>query len=150
MSREYTENNRKRPELLAPAGSLPVLKIAVLYGADAVYLGGEAFSLRANAHNFTFEEMKEGIRFAHEHGTKVFVTANIYAHNRDLEEAETYFRQLKEIAPDAILISDPGLFSMAKRIPETGASETAVKNNAIQKLERFEELNHRDALSGKA
>ena len=138
MSREYTDNNRKRPELLAPAGSLPVLKIAVLYGADAVYLGGEAFSLRANAHNFTFEEMKEGIRFAHEHGVKVFVTANIYAHNRDLEEAKDYFRQLKEIAPDAILISDPGLFSMAKRIlPEIELHISTQANSTNYETFRF-------------
>ena len=82
----------KRPELLLPAGSLDVLKVAVLYGADAVYLGGEAFSLRAKAANFTREEMKEGIAFAHAHGAKVYVTANIYAHNSDLAEAEKYFK----------------------------------------------------------
>ena len=138
MNSTNAEKNRKRPELLAPAGSLPVLKIAVLYGADAVYLGGEAFSLRANAHNFTFEEMKEGIQFAHQHGVKVYVTANIYAHNRDLGEAETYFRELKEIQPDAILISDPGLFSIAKRIiPEIELHISTQANSTNYETFRF-------------
>ena len=73
----------KKPELLVPAGSLEVLKVAVRYGADAVYIGGEAFGLRAKAKNFSFEDMKEGIAFAHEHGVKVYVTANIFAHNDD-------------------------------------------------------------------
>ena len=78
----------KKPELLIPASSLEVLKTAVIYGADAVYIGGEAFSLRAKAKNFSAEEMKEGIRFAHAHGVRVHVTANILAHNSDLEGAE--------------------------------------------------------------
>ena len=103
-----------------PAGSLAVLKVAVIYGADAVYIGGEAFSLRANAHNFSLPEMKEGIRFAHEHNVRVYVTANIIAHNRDLQEAEAYFEELKEIGPDALIISDPGIFDLARRIlPDT-------------------------------
>ncbi len=106
----------RHPELLLPAGSLPVLKIAVLYGADAVYIGGEAFGLRAKAKNFTFEEMREGIAFAHLHGAKVYVTANIFAHNGDLPDAEEYFRSLKEIGPDAVLVSDPGMFDIASRI----------------------------------
>lgn len=103
----------RHPELLLPAGSLPVLKTAVLYGADAVYIGGEVMSLRAKARNFTTEEMREGIAFAHAHGKKVYVTANIYAHNADLPDAERYFRELEELAPDAVLISDPGLFALA-------------------------------------
>ena len=106
----------RHPELLLPAGSLPVLKIAVLYGADAVYIGGEAFGLRAKAKNFTLEEMREGIAFAHLHGAKVYVTANIFAHNRDLPDAEDYFLSLKEIGPDAVLVSDPGMFDIASRI----------------------------------
>ncbi|MBR4122069.1 MAG: U32 family peptidase, partial [Erysipelotrichaceae bacterium] len=123
-------NKVKKPELLAPAGSLPVLKVAVMYGADAVYIGGEAFSLRANAHNFSLEEMKEGVEFAHEHGVKVFVTANIFAHNSDLQEAEAYFRELKKIGPDAILISDPGIFTIAKRIvPEIEIHISTQANN---------------------
>ena len=104
----------KRPELLIPAGSLEVLKIAVIFGADAVYIGGEAFSLRAKAKNFSMEEMAEGIAFAHAHGAKVYVTANILAHNEDLKDAEAYFLALKEIGPDALIISDPGIFDIAK------------------------------------
>ena len=109
-------NVSKKPELLMPAGSLPVLKVAVIYGADAVYIGGEAFSLRANAHNFSLPEMKEGIEFAHAHGVKVYVTANILAHNEDLESARAYFNDLKGIGVDALIISDPGIFELAKEI----------------------------------
>ena len=106
----------KHPELLIPAGSLDVLKVAVLYGADAVYIGGEAFGLRAKAHNFSPEEMEEGIAFAHERGVKVYVTANIFAHNRDLDEAEAYFKELREMKPDAVLVADPGMFALARRV----------------------------------
>lgn len=98
----------RKPELLVPASSLEVLKTAVIFGADAVYIGGEAFGLRAKAKNFSMEDMKEGIAFAHEHGVKVYVTANILAHNRDLEGVEEYFRELKEVKPDALIIADPG------------------------------------------
>ncbi len=104
----------KKPELLVPAGNLEVLKVAVLYGADAVYIGGEAFGLRAKAKNFSLDEMKEGIAFAHAHGVKVYVTANIFAHNYDLEGAAQYFRELSSVTPDAVLISDPGMFTLAK------------------------------------
>jgi len=106
----------KKPELLMPASSLEVLKVAVIYGADAVYIGGEAFGLRANAKNFSIEEMKEGIAFAHRYGVKVYVTANILAHNRDLEGVRTYFEELKEIEPDALIISDPAVFLIAKEV----------------------------------
>lgn len=106
----------KKPELLIPAGSLEVLRTAVIYGADAVYLGGEAFSLRAKSKNFTQEEMREGIAFAHAHGVKVYVTANIFAHNRDLEGVREYFKELAELAPDAVLISDPGVFMIAREV----------------------------------
>ena len=99
----------RRPELLIPASSLEVLKIAVIYGADAVYIGGEAFGLRAKAKNFSMEEMREGIRFAHDHEVKVYVTANILAHNDDLEGVREYFKELdsfeKEEKPDALKIS---------------------------------------------
>ncbi|MBR2696076.1 MAG: U32 family peptidase [Parasporobacterium sp.] len=129
---------RKKPELLAPAGSLEVLKVAVLYGADAVYIGGEAFSLRANAHNFTLEEMKEGIAFAHDHNVKVFVTANIYAHNEDLEQVEGYFKQLKGMGVDALLISDPGVFQIAKEIlPEVEIHISTQANNTNYGTFRF-------------
>ena len=109
----------KKPELLIPASSLEVLKTAVIFGADAVYIGGEAFGLRAKAKNFTMEEMAEGIAFAHSRGVKVYVTANILAHNRDLEEAARYFAKLRDMQPqqpDALIISDPGMFAMAKEI----------------------------------
>ena len=106
----------RKPELLIPAGSLDVLKTAVIYGADAVYLGGEAFGLRAKAKNFTNEEIKEGIAFAHERGVTVYITANILAHNRDLAGVEEYFEELKDIQPDALIISDPGVFAIARRV----------------------------------
>lgn len=106
----------RRPELLVPAGSLETLRIAVIYGADAVYIGGEAFGLRAKAKNFTLEEMAEGIAFAHAHHAKVYVTANIFAHNADLQGVREYFAQLKEIKPDALIISDPGVFALAGEI----------------------------------
>ena len=106
----------RKTELLIPAGSLDVLKTAVIYGADAVYIGGEAFGLRAKAHNFSKEEMKEGIAFAHTRGVKVYVTANILAHNGDLPGVEAYFEELKEVGPDALIISDPGVFAIAKRV----------------------------------
>lgn len=105
-----------KPELLIPASCLEVLKTAVIYGADAVYIGGEAFGLRASAKNFSPEEMKEGIAFAHARNVKVYVTANILAHNRDLEGARAYFEELKEITPDALIISDPGIFAIAKEV----------------------------------
>ena len=86
---------RKRPELLIPASSLEVLKTAVVFGADAVYIGGEAFGLRAKAKNFSMEDMREGIAFAHAHGAKVHVTVNILAHNDDLPGVEEYLKELK-------------------------------------------------------
>ena len=98
----------RTPELLIPASSLEVLKTAVIFGADAVYIGGEAFGLRAKAKNFTKEDMQEGIDFAHKHGVKVYVTANILAHNHDLEGVEVYFKELQEMKPDALIIADPG------------------------------------------
>ena len=101
---------RDKPELLIPASSLEVLKIAVIFGADAVYIGGEAFGLRAKAKNFSNEDIREGIQFAHSRGVKVYITANILAHNRDLKGVEEYFHQLKEMEPDALIISDPGVF----------------------------------------
>ena len=106
----------RRPELLIPASSLEVLKIAVMYGADAVYIGGEAFGLRAKAKNFSMDEIREGIAFAHEHNVKVYITANILAHNGDLEGVRAYFEELKEIRPDALIIADPGVFEIAKEV----------------------------------
>ena len=123
-------NIRRKPELLIPASSLEVLKVAVLFGADAVYIGGEVFGLRAKAKNFTMEEMAEGIRFAHEHGVKVYVTANILAHNDDLEGVETYFQDLKKIGPDALIISDPGVYTIAEKVcPEIERHISTQANN---------------------
>ena len=117
-------------ELLIPASSLEVLKIAVIYGADAVYIGGEVFGLRAKAKNFSMEDMAEGIQFAHEYGVKVYVTANILAHNGDLEGVREYFTQLKEIKPDALIISDPGIYTIAKEIcPEIERHISTQANN---------------------
>ncbi|MDE7333269.1 MAG: U32 family peptidase [Lachnospiraceae bacterium] len=120
----------QKPELLIPASSLEVLKTAVLFGADAVYIGGEAFGLRARAKNFSKEEMLEGIGFAHEHGVRVHVTANILAHNDDLEGAGRYFRELKEMKPDALIIADPGMFMLAREIcPEIDIHISTQANN---------------------
>jgi len=120
----------KKPELLIPASSLEVLKEAVMYGADAVYIGGETFSLRAKAKNFSKEDMKAGIDFAHKNGVRVHVTANILAHNYDLEAAREYFKELKEMCPDALIISDPGMFTIAREIcPEIEIHVSTQANN---------------------
>ena len=122
--------SQKRPELLIPASSLEVLKTAVMFGADAVYIGGEAFGLRAKAKNFSLEDMKEGIAFAHAHDVKVYVTANILAHNGDLDGVRTYFEELKEIGPDALIIADPGVFDIAKEVcPEIERHISTQANN---------------------
>lgn len=109
----------RKIELLVPASSLEVLKIAVIYGADAVYIGGEAFGLRAKAKNFTMEEMAEGIAFAHARKVKVYVAANILAHNYDLDGVRAYFeglRDMKPDAPDALIIADPAVFTIAGEV----------------------------------
>lgn len=111
--------NKKKPELLVPASSLEVLETAVIFGADAVYIGGETFGLRAKAKNFSMDEMAEGIAFAHSHGVKVYVTANILAHNADLEGARAYFEELRDMKPepcDALIISDPGMYTIAREV----------------------------------
>lgn len=129
---------RQKPELLIPASSLEVLRTACIFGADAVYIGGEAFGLRAKAKNFSMEEMAQGIRFAHERGVKVYVTANILAHNEDLAGAEGYFRELKELKPDALIISDPGMFTLAKKIcPEIEIHISTQANNTNYMTYRF-------------
>ena len=120
----------RKPELLIPASSLEVLKTAVLFGADAVYIGGEVFSLRAKSKNFSKEDMIEGIAFAHAHNVRVFVTANILAHNSDLEGVRAYFEELKVIGPDALIISDPGVFTIAKEVcPEIEIHISTQANN---------------------
>ena len=104
----------KIPELLAPAGDLERLVTAVNYGADAVYIGGAQFGLRANARNFDAAEMEAGITYAHERDKKVYVTANIFAHDDDIDAMPGFFRRLAEIGADAAIVSDPGVFSLAR------------------------------------
>ncbi len=128
----------RKPELLVPASSLEVLKIAVIFGADAVYIGGEAFGLRAKAKNFTREEMKEGIAFAHSHQVKVYVTVNILAHNRDLDGVRAYLKELKTTRPDGLIIADPGIFMLAKEIcPELERHISTQANNTNYETYRF-------------
>ncbi len=120
----------KKPELLVPASSLEVLKVAVIFGADAVYIGGEAFGLRAKAKNFSAEDMRAGIAFAHEHGARVHVTVNILAHNDDLDGVREYLKELKEMKPDALIIADPAIFDLAKEIcPEIDRHISTQANN---------------------
>lgn len=120
----------RHPELLIPASSLEVLKTAVIFGADAVYIGGEAFGLRAKAKNFTMDEMREGIAFAHAHDVKVYVTANILAHNYDLAGVRKYFEELKEIKPDGLIIADPAIFEIAGEVcPEIERHISTQANN---------------------
>jgi len=133
-----TKFTNRRPELLIPASCLEVLKTAVIYGADAVYIGGEAFGLRAKAKNFSMEDMAAGIAFAHEHGVKVYVTANILAHNEDLDGVRRYFEELKEIGPDALIISDPGVFAIAREVlPDMELHISTQANNTNYGTYRF-------------
>ena len=128
----------RKIELLVPASSLEVLKIAVVFGADAVYIGGEAFGLRAKAKNFSKEDMAEGIAFAHEHGVKVYVTVNILAHNDDLPGVREYLQELKELKPDALIIADPGIFTYAREIcPEIECHISTQANNTNYETYRF-------------
>ena len=117
-------------ELLVPASSLEVLKVAVIFGADAVYIGGEVYGLRAKAKNFSKDDMAEGIAFAHAHGVKVYVTANILAHNGDLPGVRRYFEELKELKPDALIIADPAVFTIAREVcPEIDVHISTQANN---------------------
>ena len=126
--------NKKKMELLAPAGDLEKLKIAVLYGADAVYIGGEAYGLRAKAKNFDIDTMAEGVKFAHDHGVKVYVTANIFAHNPDFEGMADYFKAVEAIGVDALIISDLGVFSVAKEaVPNMEIHVSTQANNTNYK-----------------
>lgn len=104
-----------KPELLAPAGDLERLKIALLYGADAVYVGGTSFGLRANATNFTIDDLKEGVSYAHSLNKKVYVTVNIVLHNKEVENLATYLKELETIGVDAIIVSDPAVIEVAKK-----------------------------------
>lgn len=128
----------KKPELLVPAGGLDVLKVAVDYGADAVYIGGRAFGLRAKADNFSMEDMKVGVAYAHEKGVKVYVTANIYAHNYDLEGMASYFDELKDTGVDAVLVSDPGVFMLAREhMPDMELHISTQANNTNYMTYKF-------------
>ena len=109
-------NIDKKIELLAPAGDFEKLKVALAYGADAVYMAGKSFGMRARAKNFESDEMAQSIAYAHRLGKKVYVTCNIFAHNSDLLGAEAYFRELEAMGADALIISDLGLFSLAKKV----------------------------------
>lgn len=108
--------NKEQFELLAPAGDLEKLKIAIIYGADAVYFGGEMFSLRAGAGNLTTEEMEEGIAFAHERGKRCYLTLNIFAHNEDIEPLTDYLRRIAPLGIDAFIVSDPGIVDLLQEI----------------------------------
>lgn len=131
----------KKPELLIPAGNLETLKTAVIYGADAIYIGGDLYGLRAKAKNFSLEQMEEGIAFAHSYGKKVYVTANITAHNQDLSGIREYFRELKamgENRPDALIISDPGVFAIAmEEFPEIEVHISTQANNTNYETYKF-------------
>ncbi|MCR5144439.1 MAG: U32 family peptidase [Lachnospiraceae bacterium] len=117
-------------ELLVPASSLEVLKVAVMFGADAVFIGGDVYGLRAKAKNFSKEDMAEGIKFAHQHGVRVHVTVNILAHNGDLDGVRKYLKELKELGPDALIIADPAIFTMAREIcPEIDIHISTQANN---------------------
>jgi putative protease len=105
----------KRPELLAPAGDFEKLRTAVHYGADAVYLGDSKFSLRGKAGNFDAAEMAEAVNYARSRGVKAYVTVNIFPHNRDLRAIEEHIAFLQEIGPDAVIVSDPGIFAMLRK-----------------------------------
>lgn len=125
-------------ELLIPAGSLEVLKVAVDYGADAVYIGGEDFGLRAKAHNFTIDEMKDGVTYCHKKGVKLYVTANIFAHNDDLVGVRDYFETLRPVGIDALIISDPAIFMIAKEVlPEVELHISTQANNTNYGIYRF-------------
>ncbi len=128
----------QKPELLAPGGSLEKLKTAIEYGADAVYIGGEAFSLRVAAENFTMDEMKEGLQFAHECGKKVYLTANILPHNDDIEQFKTFIQEMRPLGFDAILIADPGLFDITQELaPELPIHISTQANNVNYRSAEF-------------
>ena len=129
---------RKKPELLIPAGSPETLHAAIHFGADAVYLGGEAFGLRAKAHNFSEAEMRDAVSLAHAHDVRVYVTVNILAHNEDLTGVRAYLQTLKEIRPDGLIIADPGVFMLAKEIcPEIPRHISTQANNTNRETCRF-------------
>ena len=113
MMKEMTVKRKlKRPEILAPAGTLEKLKTAIHYGADAVYIGGNAYGLRSRAGNFTYEEMAEGVAFAKEHDAKVYVAANMVTHEGNEDGAGEFFRSLRDVGISAVIVSDPALIEI--------------------------------------
>lgn len=123
----------KKPELLAPCGNFSKLKTALYYGADAVYVGGKAFSLRTFADNFTIDELRDAVKYTHDRGKRIYITANIYAKNSDFESAKEYFKKLDEIGVDAIIISDPGLFVIAKEYAPNTDLHISTQANTLNK-----------------
>lgn len=120
----------KQIELLAPAGNLERLKVALLYGADAVYAGGDAFSLRVRAKNFSFDELARGIDYTHKAGKKIYIAANVFLHNRDVDDFIAYIKELRKLAPDGLIISDLGAFQIAKEFaPEIPIHISTQANN---------------------
>ena len=125
-----------RTELLAPAGDLERLKVAVMYGADAVYFGGKQFSLRARASNFTLDDIKEAVSFAHEHGSKVYVTVNIIPHNSDFAGLEDYLMKLQEYGVDAIICASQAIGSICKKVAPAlevhiSTQQTTINSSAV-------------------
>lgn len=130
--------NSKKPEVLAPAGDMEKLKFAVAYGADAVYLGGEQFGLRVKSNNFTLEEIAEAVVYCHELNKKVYITVNIFAHNEDIAALPAYLTSLNKIAPDALLISDPGVMMLAREYaPQVPIHISTQANNVNWKTVEF-------------
>ncbi len=130
--------NENKVELLAPAGSLEKLKMAIVYGADAVYMGGEEFGLRAYAENFTMDEMREGIEFAHSRGKKAYITMNIIPHNEDLNGMADYVKLIEDMDADAVILSDPGVFSIVREAaPEMEIHLSTQANNTNWKSAAF-------------
>ena len=131
-----------KPELLAPGGSLEKLKTVIQYGADAVYIGGEAFSLREAAENFSLSDMQEGLQYAHERGKKVYLTANILPHNRDIEEFKSYIGEIRPLGFDGILVADLGIFSLVQEYaPEIPIHISTQANNVnYQSAKKWYEL----------
>lgn len=121
----------KKPELLAPAGNLEKLKVAIRYGADAVYLGGSKLNLRAFAHNFDNDQLREGVKYAHDRGKKVYVTLNVIPHNGDFAGIEDYLRELYEIGVDAIIVADPGIIATAKEVVPDLELHLSTQANAV-------------------
>lgn len=128
----------KKVELLAPAGSLEKLHYALMYGADAVYIGGKRLGLRASADNFTTDEMREGVEFAHKLGKKVYLTLNIFAHNEDFTGIEDYIREVAATGIDAVLISDPGILSIVREVaPQLEIHWSTQSNNTNYRSAAF-------------